>query len=144
MIDNSLAYLLHKVVSQLDRAADKLLRTHLDMSYKRVIFLLVLKQHGTVSQHELAVALGYSDPAVSTMLLELTKEGFVTTNPSPDHGRIRLVTITPEGSEIMEKARRLLEAEFDQLMVMSGVDAQHYRELTEQISQALAAKAKKE
>ena len=51
MIDNSLAYLLHKVVSQLDRAADKLLRTHLDMSYKRVIFLLVLKQHGTVSQH---------------------------------------------------------------------------------------------
>src|SRR4051812_45141001 len=106
MLDNSLAYLLHKVVSQLDRAADKLLRAQLYMSYNRALFLLVLKQRGTISQHELAVALGYSDPAVSTMLLELSKEGYVTTSPSPDHGRIRLVTITSEGSEIMEKAKR--------------------------------------
>ena len=93
-MDESPAYLLHKLVLEMDRAADKLLRTHLGISYKRALFLFVLQQHGTITQHALAVALGYSDPAVSTMLLELAKDGYIKTTPSPEHGRKRLVTIT--------------------------------------------------
>lgn len=143
-MDESTAYLLHKLVSELDRAADKLLRTQLGISYKRALFLLVLQQHGTVTQHELAVAMGYSDPAISTMLLELAKDGYLTTTPSPEHGRKRLVTITPKGSEGVTKGRQLLDSHFDQLMGNAGVDAQHYRELTEQLYETLVAKMKKE
>ncbi len=143
-MDNSPAYLLHKLVFELDRGADKLLRTHMGISYKRALFLFMLQQHGTITQHELAVALGYSDPAVSTMLLELVKDGYVRTTPSPEHRRKRLVTITPKGSESVANGRHLLDSHFDQLMVTAGIDAQHYSELTEQVYQALMAKMKKE
>ena len=144
MLDNSPAYLLHKLVFELDRAADHLLRTHMGISYKRVLFLAVLQECGTVTQHALAVALGYSDPAVSTMLLELAKDGYLRTAPSPEHGRKRLVTITPKGSEVVANGRHLLDSRFDQLMGAAGVDAQHYRELTEHLYYILVANRKKE
>jgi DNA-binding MarR family transcriptional regulator len=143
-MDGSSAYLLHKLVFELDRAADQLLRTHVGISYKRALFLFVLQYHGTITQHELAVALGYSDPAVSTMLLELAKDGYIRTTPSQEHGRKRLVTITPQGSEVVAKGRQLLDSRFDELLRAAGVDAQHYRELTEQVYQALVTNTKKE
>jgi DNA-binding MarR family transcriptional regulator len=144
MMDDLPAYLLHKLVFELDRAADQLLRTDVGISYKRSLFLLVLQQRGTITQHQLAVALGYSDPAISSMLLELAKDGYITTTKSPEHGRKRLVTLTPKGSETVTKGKHLLSSQFDQLMQSAGVDSQHYYELTEQLYQALTAKMKKE
>ena len=143
-MDESPAYLLHKLVLEMDRAADRLLRTHLGISYKRALFLFVLQQHGTITQHELAVALGYSDPAVSTMLVELAKGGYVQTTKSTTHGRKRLVTITPQGNELVAQARQVLDAHFDQLLGIAGVDAQQLRELTERLHQALMFKLKRE
>lgn len=144
MTNKSSAYLLHKLVFEMDRAADSLLRTQIGISYKRAVFLLVLEECGTVTQHELAVALGYSDPSVSTMLVELAKEGYLQTSVSPEHARKRLVSITFKGSEVVAQCRQLLDARFDQLMQAAGVDAQHYRELNEQVYLALEAKTKKE
>jgi DNA-binding MarR family transcriptional regulator len=144
MANESSAYLLHKLVFELDRGADSLLRTQMGISYKRAVFLLVLEQCGRVTQHELAVALGYSDPSVSTMLVELAKEGYLQIAVSPEHARKRLVSITAKGSEVVAQGRQLLDAHFDQLMQATGVDAQHYRDLTEQVYLALVAKMKKE
>ncbi|MFL5624740.1 MAG: MarR family winged helix-turn-helix transcriptional regulator [Ktedonobacteraceae bacterium] len=139
---NSLAYLLGKLMFEIDRAADHLLQTHVGISYRRFLFLTVLQHCGTVTQHELAVALGYSDPAVSTMLVELAKDGYIRTTPSPEHGRKRLVSITLKANEVVAQGRQLLDSHFDQLLVIAGVDAQHYRELTERLHQALIAKMK--
>jgi DNA-binding MarR family transcriptional regulator len=113
-------------------------------SYKRAIFLLALQQRGTVTQHELAVALGYSDPAVSTMLLVLAHEGYVQTTPSPDHGRKRLVTITPKGSDVVAASRQLLDERLDVLLMAAGVDAQHVGGLIDRVSSALGAKIEEE
>jgi DNA-binding MarR family transcriptional regulator len=144
VIDNSPAYLLGRFMFEIDRAADQLLQTHVGISYKRALFLIVLQQCGTVTQHALAVALGYSDPAVSMMLVELAKDGYIQATKSPEHGRKRLVTITPKGNEVVAKGRQLLDSHFDQLMVIADVDAQHYCELTERLHRALIAKMKKE
>jgi DNA-binding MarR family transcriptional regulator len=143
VIDTSPAYLLGRFMFELDRAADHLLQTQVGISYKRALFLLVLQHSGTVTQHELAVALGYSDPAVSTMLVELAKDGYVQTAKSETHGRKRLVTITPKGSEVVAQSRQVLDAHFDQLLVIAGVDAQQLRELTERLYQALMTKTQK-
>ncbi|HEV8192067.1 MAG TPA: MarR family transcriptional regulator [Ktedonobacterales bacterium] len=143
-MDTSPSYLFGRFTFELDRAADRMLREHMGISYKRALFLLVLHQCGTVTQHELAVALGYSDPAVSMMVLELAKDGYLTTIPSPEHRRKRLVTITPKGNKAVTEGRQLLDSHFDQLMVAAGVDAQHYAELTERLHQALMAKTKQE
>jgi DNA-binding MarR family transcriptional regulator len=134
------AYRVGKFMFEMDRATDRLLRTHLGISYKRALFLIVLQHAGTVTQHELAVALGYSDPAVSTMLVELAKDGYIQTTQSPEHGRKRLVTITPKGTEVVVQGRRLLDAHFDQLLDFAGVDAHHYAEITERLYQALMTK----
>ncbi len=137
------AYLLGRFVLELDRVADHLLQSQLGISYKRTLFLIVL-QHGTVTQHELAVALGYSDPAVSTMLVELAKDGYVQTTPSKTHGRKRLVMITPKGNEVVTRGRQVLDAHFDQLLVLAGVDGQQLRDITERLYQALMVKMKQE
>src|SRR2546430_17719440 len=114
-MDTSLAYLLGKLMFEIDRAADQLLQTHVGISYRRFLFLTVLQHHGTVIQHELAVALGYSDPAVSTMLVELARDRYIQTAPSPEHGRKRLVTTTPTRNEVVAKRRQLLHAHVDPL-----------------------------
>jgi DNA-binding MarR family transcriptional regulator len=144
VLDNSLAYLVGKLMFEIDRAADQLLQTHVGISYRRFLFLTVLQHCGTVTQHELAVALGYSDPAVSTMLVELAKGGYIQTTKSPEHARKRLVTIAPQGNEVVAQGRQLLDSHFDQLLVIADIDAYHYRELTERLHQALIAKMKKE
>jgi len=144
VMDNSLAYLLGKLMFEIDRAADQLLQTQVGISYRRFLFLTVLQQCGTVTQHELAVALGYSDPAVSTMLVELAKDGHIQTTKSPEHARKRLVTITAKGNEVVAQGRQLLDSHFDQLLVLADIDAQHYRELSERLHQALITKMKKE
>src|SRR5690242_491913 len=144
MMDYSLSYLAGKLAFELDRAADQLLEEHVGISYRRFLFLTVLQHAGTVTQHALAVALGYSDPAVSTMLVELVKESYVQITKSPEHGRKRLVAITPKGKEVVAQGRQLLDAHFDQLMVLADIDAQHCRELNERLYQALIAKMKKE
>src|SRR5258706_1821668 len=143
-MDTPLAYLLGKLMFEIDRAADQLLQTHVGISYRRFFFLTVLGHCGTVTQHELAVALGYSDPAVSTMLVELAKDGYVQTTKSATQGRKRLVTITPQGNELVAQARQVLDAHFDQLLGIAGVDAQQLRELTERLHQALMFKLKRE
>src|SRR5260370_14144940 len=144
MVNSSLAYLLGKLMFEMDRASDHLLQTQVSISYSRFLFLTVLQHSGTVTQHELAVALGYSDPAVSTMLVELAKDGYIQTTKSPEHGRKRLVAITPKGNEVVAQGRQLLDSHFDQLMLIADIDAQHYRELAERLHQALIAKMKKE
>ena len=143
-MDYSLSYLVGKLTFELDHAADQLLQEHVGISYRRFLFLTVLQHTGTVTQHELAVALGYSDPAVSTMLVELARDGYVQTAQSPEHRRKRLVTITLLGSEVVAQGRKLLDSHFDQLLLNAGVDADQYRELTERLHQALITKTKKE
>ena len=142
--NESPAYYLHKLMVEMDRAADSLLRTRMGISYNRLLFLVVLQYRGTITQHELALALGYSDPAVSMMLLELAREGYITTTPSPQHKRKRLVSLTPKGSEIVVKGRQLLDSHFDRLMQAAGVNSEHYSELTRKLYEALVAGTKKE
>ena len=129
---------------ELDRAADHLLQTQVGISYRRFLFLTVLQHCGTVTQHALAVALGYSDPAVSTMLVELAKDNYIQTTRSPEHGRKRLVTITPKGNEMVALGRQLLDEHFNQLLALAAVDAQQLRDLTGRLYQALMIKMKKE
>lgn len=144
MTEYSLSYLAGKLAFELDRAADQLLQAHVGISYRRFLFLTVLQHTGTVTQHELALALGYSDPAVSTMLVELARDGYIQTAKSLEHGRKRLVTITTKGSEVVTQGRKVLDSHFDQLLITADVDADQYRELTERLHQALNTKMKKE
>ena len=140
----STSYLLGKLVTLLESEAEHLLRAHLDISYRRMLFLFVLQHQESITQHRLAQFLGYSDPAISTMLRELVKDGYVTTTPDPDHGRKHLVRITSHGLELARKGRLLLDTHFDELVQLAGVDDEQLQHMTRRLLAALAAKTQKE
>jgi DNA-binding MarR family transcriptional regulator len=131
-------------VLALDRAADGILREHVGISYKRFYFLIALSHFEEVTQHELAVALGYSDPAVSTMAADLVREGLVTVKQSPDHGRKRLVQLSTRGRQIATVGGDVLEVHFDELLTRAGVDGEAYAGMTGALFVALAEKMKEE
>jgi DNA-binding MarR family transcriptional regulator len=133
------AFVLGRFMFALDRAADQLLQRQLAISYNRFIFLTVLEQSGAVTQHQLAVTLGYSDPAVSVMLGELAKVGYVHVTTSPEHKRRHLVTIVAPGRAIVAQGRRLLDTHFEALAEKAGVDIQRLGAIAERLHQALKA-----
>src|SRR5215469_5927788 len=126
----STSYLLGKLVTLLESEAEQLLRAHLDISYGLLRFLFMLQHQESITQHRLAQFLGYSDPAISTMLRELVKDGYVTTTPDPDHGRKHQVRITSHGLELARKARLLLDTHFDELVQLAGVDNEQLQHMT--------------
>ena len=144
MLEESTSALLGKFVTLLESEAERLLRAQTGVSYRRLLFLFVLQSQESITQHRLAQLLGYSDPAISTMLRELVKEGYVTTGPDPEHARKRLVHITPRGLELARRCRRLLDAHFDELIQIAGVDDQQLQAMTRRLLAALASKTQKE
>ena len=140
----STSSLLGKFVALLESQAEYLLRAQLGISYRRMLFLFVLQHQESITQHRLAQSLGYSDPAVSTMLRELVKDGYVSTTPAPDHGRKNLVHITPLGLELARKGRHLLDTHFDELVQLAEVDDQQLQHITRRLLAALAVKIQKE
>lgn len=140
----STAYLLGKFVTLLESEAERLLRAQLGISYRRMLFLFVLQHQESITQHRLAQFLGYSDPAVSTMLRELVKDGCATTAPDPEHGRKHLVRITPRGLELARQGRLLLDTHFDELVQLAGVDNEQLQNMTHRLLEALAIKTQKE
>jgi DNA-binding MarR family transcriptional regulator len=140
----STVYKLHKLVFALDRVADTKLQETFGISLKRALFLVVLHREGEMIQHQLAVALGYTDPAVSSMLTELVKQGYVDIETNPQHRRKRMVNLTKEGNKLITRVKTYLDEQFTQLIYTAGVDEQSYNRQTEQLYQALTEKGKKD
>lgn len=140
MIEIQPEYLVHRLVTEMDRVADKLLTENFGMSYKRCRVLAILQAGGTKTQHELALILGHSDPAISKMLAGLAKKGYVDVRIDPEHARKRLVTLTSIGDEITTKGTMLLHKHFSGVLKKAKVDSKQYTELTLKIYDALVAK----
>ena len=138
----STTFVLHKLVFALDKAADTLLKEVFNISYSRALVLVLLQDQPGITQHELAQALGHSDPAASVMLVELTKAGYVTSSPSPHHKRKKQVTLTARGEELAVKAHTYLNQKLDYLLSVAGVDGEIYTRLTHQLYATLIREKK--
>jgi DNA-binding MarR family transcriptional regulator len=133
-------YWIHRLALEMEKTADKILIEKLGIPFKRGRFLAVLLQAGTITQHNLATALGFSDPAVSNMLVELSKAGYVTIKIDPGHARKRLVALTEKGKTITIKGTQLLNQHFKLVMAEARVNEEEYCNLTKRIFDALAPK----
>jgi DNA-binding MarR family transcriptional regulator len=130
-------YLVHRLVMEMDRIADKILSNKFGMSYKRCQFLAVLQHSGTITQHRLAVILGLSDPAVSRMMVSLLKAELITIKIDPDHARKRLVTLTSKGDKITSEGVAILNAHFKGIISNAGIDPISYSKQTKDLLNAL-------
>lgn len=136
MSEHSLTFDLHALTARLDRAADRLLRTHLNLPYRRFL-ALVLVGEDAPTQRALAERLGVTEPSTSRMVGVLAEAGLLEATLDPAGGNRRLLTLTPAGKEQVEACASLLEGRFAALVEHSGVAYDRYAEDTRRLIRAL-------
>ena len=136
MSEQSLTFDLHALTARLDRAADRLLRTHLGLPYRRFL-ALVLVGEDAPTQRALAERLGVTEPSTSRMVGVLAEAGLLEVTPDPAGGNRRLLRLTPAGKDQVEACASLLEGRFAAVVEHSGVDYDRYTEDTRRLVRAL-------
>ncbi|MFC5379368.1 MarR family winged helix-turn-helix transcriptional regulator [Aquipuribacter nitratireducens] len=136
MRERTLTFDLHALTARLDRSADRLLRTHLDLPYRRFLALLLVGEDSP-TQRVLAERLGVTEPSTSRMVGVLADVGLLEVVPDPAGGNRRRLSLTPAGKDRVEACLQLLEGRFSDLVARSGVDYDRYAEDTRRLISAL-------
>lgn len=131
------AYALHAVVATLDRAADRILKENVGLTYSRYLTLLTLQRLDRVTQRELAAELGLSEPSVSRSIPLLAEEGWVAVTTVAGGGNRRQVRLTAAGERLVDEAAELLEGSFSTLLDAAGLRASDVLALTDPLLAAL-------
>jgi len=133
----SLSFDLHVLTARLDRAADRILRAEVGVSYSRFLTLFMVTAVDATSQRALAECLGVTEPSVSRMTRVLSGAGLLRVEADSRGGNRRALALTPEGQDLVERCCELLDAEFGALMRRSGVPPEAYARNTTRLLAAL-------
>jgi len=135
-MEGSLTFDLHALTARLDRAADRILRAEVDLSYRRFLALLLVGE-GAPTQRVLAERLGVTEPSTSRMVSVLADEGLLDITPDPSGGNRRRLALTAAGKQRVEACRDVLEGRFAALVARSGVPYAEYAKYTRRLVAAL-------
>ena len=136
-MDRTLSLRLHTLTARLDRAADRILRAELELSYRRFLVLFTVDMMGTPTQRALAERLGVTEPSVSRMASALAGTGLLDARPDPVGGNRRQLRLTAGGKELVRRCGELLESRLAALVEASGVPYDVYGRYTNQLLAAL-------
>lgn len=117
---------LHVLAARLDRAADRILRTEYDVSYRRFLALVSVGELGAATQRELAERLGVSEPSASRMTGVLVQLGLLDSQADPGGGNRRRLSLSAPGRQMLRQCRTLLEHRFTEVVERSGVSYRDY------------------
>jgi DNA-binding MarR family transcriptional regulator len=120
-VPRRLGYELHKLTAHLDRFADGLLREAAGVSYARFLALFAVRECGG-TQRDMARWLGLSEPSTSRMVRVLADNGLLEVKALAGQGNRRQVQLTAKGDELIDRCGELLEARFEELVKLCGVD----------------------
>lgn len=124
------AELLHRITALLERRGDALVRTSFGVTYSRALLLRAVAAQPGISQRELADALGYTAPAVSSLLKEIRLSGLIAVSESSANKRVNEVFLTVEGVELVAEISRYLDTRFEEVLRAAAVNE---RVLTEML-----------
>jgi DNA-binding MarR family transcriptional regulator len=118
-IDQCNCFTVRKAARQISRLYDAFLQPS-GLRITQFLILATLNEQQSASVNALAERLDIERTAMGKMIGFLERDGFVTMRPSPTDGRIRIVELTPEGTELVDRAAPLwLEAQH-QFSIMNG------------------------
>jgi len=137
-VPRRLGYELHKLTARLDRFADGLLREAAGVSYARFLALFAVRECGG-TQRDMARWLGLSEPSTSRMVRVLAGDGLLEVKTLAGQGNRRQVQLTAKGDELIDRCGELLEARFEELVKLCGVDYQTYQNQTRRLLDNLEA-----
>ena len=107
-LENQLCFPLYAA----SRETIKLYRPHLDelnLTYTQYIAMMVLWEKGTVSARELGSKLYLDSGTLTPVLKSLESKGFVRRERSVEDERVLMVSVTPEGEALKERALHIPE-----------------------------------
>lgn len=105
-LENQPCFLLYAA----SREVIKRYRPHLDalgLTYTQYIVLLVLWEHGTISVRDLGRRLYLDSGTLTPVLKTLEKAGLITRRRSTQDERVLMITLTPAGMSLQEKAQEI-------------------------------------
>ena len=105
------------------------------LTHPQYLVMLALWQYAPVSVKELATLLELDSATLSPLLKRLEAAGLVRRERNPDDERRLMVTLTPAGREMQEKARDIPE----RMMRLLGMDPEELRHLNAVLSRLNAA-----
>lgn len=107
----------------------------LGLTHPQYLVMLALWQYAPVSVKELATLLELDSATLSPLLKRLEAAGLVRRERNPDDERRLMVTLTPAGREMQEKARDIPE----RMMRLLGMAPEELRHLNAVLSRLNAA-----
>ena len=93
-----------------------------DISLTAAATLATLQRGGPCRLTDLAEIEGVSQPSMSTLVTGLERAGLAERRPSPDDGRVVLVTLTPDGADFVRARRQARAARLAELIRLLPAD----------------------
>jgi len=118
-VDQCNCFAVRKAARQISRLYDACLQPS-GLRITQFLILATLNEQRSASVNALAERLDIERTAMGKMIGFLERDGFVTMRPSPTDGRIRIVELTPEGTDLFERAAPLWREAQHQFSVMNG------------------------
>lgn len=102
-LENQLCFPLYAVSKEIVKKYKPYL-DELDLTYTQYITMMVMWEHAEISVKELGEYLYLDSGTLTPVLKKLEQKGLVTRARAKEDERVLLVTITPEGEALKEKA----------------------------------------
>jgi MarR family transcriptional regulator, organic hydroperoxide resistance regulator len=106
LLDNQLCFALYNASRALIRAYGPLLDP-LGVTYPQYLALMILWAEKSVSVKELGDRLALDSGTLTPLLKRLEQRGLVTRRRDPEDERVVRIELTPEGTKLRAKARRI-------------------------------------
>ena len=129
---------MHALTARLGRAADGILQSEQNVSYRRFLTLYAVREMGGTTQRDLARWIGVTEPSVSRMTGVLVEAGFLEARADPAGGNRRHLQLTTAGEELIARCGALLEDRFAALVESAGVSYDDYGASTRRLLVALS------
>jgi len=132
-------FLLHEVVSRLDRIARKRVLDARGVSYPEFLVAMAVREGSAPTQGEVCDLLDMSKSLVSQRVASLMTKGFLEQRrESPDRRQARLA-LTPEGRETLQAIYHAMATNSSRLFEALGPARQQFREALVFLQKALVA-----
>lgn len=117
---DSTAFKLNRAAVLIERIADDYLRQSHGIRYAPFLVLMMARLLGPTSQQAIAANLNVSRASVTQRVAALVADGHLVVTIDPRDARANLVTLTPSGAELFDRAWDGLESRDDGLE--TGID----------------------
>lgn len=122
------SYIVKEVARALTRRAETLLRP-LGLGVAYIPVMVALDRGQAKTQADLVRVLGVEQPSMAQLLARMERDGLLVRTPDPDHGRNRIVRLTPVGKQKLLLSKEVM---FEgNLVGLQGFSQQEVDQLTQ-------------